>query len=79
MRRTTSRQIVHANPSYHDANQRFPVGCFVPYTFDGCKYCQDITYPFGPNWAIYILPYLEQGNLYNTINVSAYPGIALVS
>lgn len=73
------KQIVLANHSYHDANQQFPVGCFVPYTFNSCTYCQDITYPFGPNWAIYILPYIEQGNLYSTINVNAYPGVPLTA
>ena len=29
--------------------------------------------PFGPNWAVKILPYLEQQNLFNASNVSAYP------
>jgi prepilin-type N-terminal cleavage/methylation domain-containing protein/prepilin-type processing-associated H-X9-DG protein len=70
-------QIGLALHSYHDVYERFPVACFVPYTFDGCDFCQDITYPFGPNWAIYILPFIEQGNLYNTINVNAYPGVPL--
>ncbi len=30
---------------------------------------------FGPNWAVLILPYLEQGNLYNTVSASVqnYP------
>jgi prepilin-type N-terminal cleavage/methylation domain-containing protein/prepilin-type processing-associated H-X9-DG protein len=71
-------QVVLALHAYQEDNDRLPVGCFVPYTYDGCKYCQDITYPFGPNWAVYILPYIEQGNVYNTINVNAYPGIGLV-
>src|SRR5262249_9794962 len=30
--------------------------------------------PFGPNWAVRILPYLEQMNLYNASNVNGYPG-----
>jgi prepilin-type N-terminal cleavage/methylation domain-containing protein/prepilin-type processing-associated H-X9-DG protein len=71
------KQIVIALHNYHDAYEKFPVGAFIPYTYDGCNYCQDITYPFGPNWAIYILPFIEQGNLFNTININAYPGIPL--
>jgi prepilin-type N-terminal cleavage/methylation domain-containing protein/prepilin-type processing-associated H-X9-DG protein len=68
------KQIVLANHTYHDSNERFPVGCYIPYASDGYHNTQDITYPFGPNWAIYILPYIEQDNLYKTINVNAYPG-----
>jgi prepilin-type N-terminal cleavage/methylation domain-containing protein/prepilin-type processing-associated H-X9-DG protein len=71
------KQIVLANQSYHDSFLRFPVGCYMPYAHDGYYPTQDITFPFGPNWAIYILPYIEQQNLYDTINVSAYPGTAL--
>jgi prepilin-type processing-associated H-X9-DG protein len=72
------KQIVLANHNFHDTNQRFPVGCFMPYTFDGCPFCQDITSPFGPNWAIYILPFIEQDNLFKSINVYAYPGVPLL-
>jgi prepilin-type N-terminal cleavage/methylation domain-containing protein/prepilin-type processing-associated H-X9-DG protein len=71
------KQIALAAHTYHDANQRFPVGCYVPYTKDGFYPCQDITNPFGPNWAVYLLPYIEQDNLYKTVNVNAYPGVAL--
>jgi prepilin-type processing-associated H-X9-DG protein len=28
--------------------------------------------PFGPNWAVYLLPYLEQNNLYQQANVGDY-------
>lgn len=31
-----------------------------------------IRYPFGPNWAVYLLPYIEQGNLYQLANVDQY-------
>ena len=30
--------------------------------------------PFGPNWAVWLLPYLEQQNLFNASNVTGYPG-----
>jgi prepilin-type processing-associated H-X9-DG protein len=35
-----------------------------------------MTEPFGPNWAIMILPFIEQGALYNSSNVLGYPGWA---
>jgi prepilin-type N-terminal cleavage/methylation domain-containing protein/prepilin-type processing-associated H-X9-DG protein len=66
------KQIVLANHSYHDANGRFPVGCHMPFAKDGYSPTQDITYPFGPNWAVYILPYVEQANLYNSVDVNLY-------
>ena len=31
-----------------------------------------IRYPFGPNWAVYLLPYIEQENLYRQANVEGY-------
>lgn len=72
-------QIVLACHDYHDTNHRLPVGCFVPYAQDGYHNCQDITFPFGPNWAVYLLPYIEQGNLLNTVNINLYPGVPLPS
>ncbi len=72
------KQIVLANHNFHGAYDRLPVGCFVPYTYDGNYLCQDITNPFGPNWAVYILPFIEQDNLFKSVNVYAYPGIPLL-
>ena len=34
----------------------------------------EITAPFGPNWAVNLLPFLDQGNLYNTLNIQTWPG-----
>jgi len=31
-----------------------------------------IRYPWGPNWAVYLLPYLEQGHLYQQARVNEY-------
>jgi prepilin-type N-terminal cleavage/methylation domain-containing protein/prepilin-type processing-associated H-X9-DG protein len=31
-----------------------------------------IRYPFGPNWAVYLLPHIEQDNLYRTANIEDY-------
>src|SRR5262249_24517781 len=32
---------------------------------------------FGPNWAVLLLPYIEQNALYTQANVGSYPGIPL--
>jgi prepilin-type processing-associated H-X9-DG protein len=32
----------------------------------------DPRYAFGPNWAVYLLPYIEQGNLYSESKISDY-------
>jgi prepilin-type N-terminal cleavage/methylation domain-containing protein/prepilin-type processing-associated H-X9-DG protein len=70
------KQVALAAHDYHDANLKFPPGCFMPYAQDGNGFCQDLTRPFGPNWAVFILPYIEQGNVYNQANVLAYQQIA---
>src|SRR5262249_48904021 len=38
----------------------------------------DFTGPFGPNWAVLLLPHLEQTNLYAQANPSSYPGVTIV-
>jgi prepilin-type N-terminal cleavage/methylation domain-containing protein len=50
------KQIGLALHNYHDTNSKFPPGGV---TNGGC--CST---PSGANWAIYILPYIEQDNLY---------------
>jgi prepilin-type N-terminal cleavage/methylation domain-containing protein/prepilin-type processing-associated H-X9-DG protein len=37
----------------------------------------DIKQPIGPNWAVLLLPYIEQNALYTQANVTSYPGVAL--
>jgi prepilin-type N-terminal cleavage/methylation domain-containing protein/prepilin-type processing-associated H-X9-DG protein len=71
------RQIVLAAHNYHDANKEFPPGCYIPWAQDGFHDTQDITLPFGPNWAVYLLPYIEEEPLFKSVNVFAYPGTAL--
>ncbi|HEV3258424.1 MAG TPA: DUF1559 domain-containing protein [Gemmataceae bacterium] len=78
------KQIALGAHNYHDSNLRLPVGCYMPYAQDGgpnignaYHLTQDISYPFGPNWAVYLLPYIEEQNVYNAVNVSAYPGVSL--
>jgi prepilin-type N-terminal cleavage/methylation domain-containing protein/prepilin-type processing-associated H-X9-DG protein len=71
------KQIVLASHNYHDTNNRFPPGCYIPYAMDGFHDTQDITTPFGPNWAIYLLPFVEQADLFNSANIYSYPGTDL--
>jgi prepilin-type N-terminal cleavage/methylation domain-containing protein len=74
------KQLVLACHNFASANgDQFPKGVNLPYVI-GLSYSQihdgltnDMTEPFGPNWAVMILPYLEQRNLYNALNVTAYP------
>ncbi len=69
------RQIGLALHNYHDANQTLPPGYLakVPYS-DGAT----DTYP-GWGWAAFILPYVEQANVYHAFNLSqpvqTFPGI----
>src|SRR5205823_1751744 len=37
----------------------------------------NLTKPFGPNWAVLILPYIEQDPLYRQSNAAAYPGVPI--
>jgi prepilin-type N-terminal cleavage/methylation domain-containing protein/prepilin-type processing-associated H-X9-DG protein len=78
------KQIGLALHNYESARHRLPPGSQMPYAYDASngitlklqtKYGQN---PFGPNWAIMILPYMEQDALYRQSNASAYPGFSPV-
>jgi prepilin-type processing-associated H-X9-DG protein len=74
------KQLVLALHNFEQTNLAFPKGSNIPYAngltpetaSDGLV--SDQTEPFGPNWAVMVLPYLEQQTLYNASNVGAYPG-----
>ncbi len=68
--------------NFESANGTFPKGVTLPYV-NGLTTAQasdaivsDQTEPFGPNWIVMILPYIEQAPLYNNSNVIGYPGWA---
>src|SRR5215475_2243150 len=69
------KQLGIAAHHYHDVNNTFPSAVQVAYfPVDGSL---DITSAyrnpgFGPNWAVFLLPYIEQGPLYATINPASY-------
>jgi prepilin-type N-terminal cleavage/methylation domain-containing protein/prepilin-type processing-associated H-X9-DG protein len=74
------KQILLGLHNFESANGTLPKGINLPYT-NGYTYSQvsdslvaDHTEPFGPNWAVMILPYLDQQPLYNASNVIGYPG-----
>jgi len=67
-----SKQLVLACHNFQDA-----MGLLPPTVMDG-NFVGDISdynQNFGPNWAVLILPYIEQGNLYNQVaaSIKAYP------
>jgi len=74
------KQILLGLHNFESANGTFPKGVNEPYLTGLTAYTgsdalgSDMTEPFGPNWAVMILPYLEQQALYNASNVIAYPG-----
>jgi prepilin-type processing-associated H-X9-DG protein len=65
--------------NYHDANNKFPPASQVPWGRVGTDDAHmDYTGPFGPNWAVLLLPYIEQAPLYNQANVISFPGVPVV-
>src|SRR5438128_5154772 len=59
------KQIGLAAHSYHDANRRLPPAVSIPWAVVDSASNLQMSGPFGPNWAVYLLPYIEQQNLYN--------------
>jgi len=61
------KQIGLACVSYHDIKKKLPPAVMMntSVTQPG-----DETMNFGPNWLILIMPYIEQGTVYNTISTS---------
>ncbi len=54
------KQITLAAHNYHDAHKSFPYGHHFVGTWGGLAY----------SWSFSLLPYIEQGNLYNQFNTS---------
>ncbi len=74
------KQLLLGIHNFESSNGSFPKGVNEPYVngltnnqaSDGLT--SDQTEPFGPNWAVMILPYIEQATLFNASNVLGYPG-----
>jgi prepilin-type N-terminal cleavage/methylation domain-containing protein/prepilin-type processing-associated H-X9-DG protein len=70
--------------NYHDAFGKLPPASQLPYCYDPSN---DVSLnlrnpsgqnPFGPNWAVLLLPYVEQNALYAQSNAAGYPGFSPV-
>jgi prepilin-type N-terminal cleavage/methylation domain-containing protein/prepilin-type processing-associated H-X9-DG protein len=71
------KQIGLGLHNYHDATGKFPPASQVPWGRMGTDDAHmEYTGPFGPNWAVLVLPYIEQNNLYTQANVNSFPGVA---
>jgi prepilin-type N-terminal cleavage/methylation domain-containing protein/prepilin-type processing-associated H-X9-DG protein len=69
------KQIGLAAHAYHDANKKFPPAVLIPYAQeDSDPLSGGSAYPFGPNWAVFLLPYVEQQALFQQANPASYPG-----
>jgi prepilin-type N-terminal cleavage/methylation domain-containing protein/prepilin-type processing-associated H-X9-DG protein len=72
------KQLGLATHNHHDQHKRFPVGSSVPYAKHDQDSNMELRLPFGPNWAVYLLPYVEQKPLYDQANPNSYPGVSQV-
>jgi prepilin-type N-terminal cleavage/methylation domain-containing protein/prepilin-type processing-associated H-X9-DG protein len=72
------RQVGQAAHHYHDAYGRFPSAvqlCKPPVngTRDSLSVYRSGNQPLiGPNWAVLLLPYVEQENVFRSVDVAAY-------
>jgi prepilin-type N-terminal cleavage/methylation domain-containing protein/prepilin-type processing-associated H-X9-DG protein len=71
------KQVGLALHNYHDANGMFPPAVLMAYARDDAEeLIGGAAHPFGPNWAVLLLPSVEQDNLYRQANPASYPGTA---
>src|SRR5258708_8115488 len=64
------KQIGLAALHYHENTTTLPAAVLIPYAKDGFDPTLDLKSPFGPNWAILILPSIQHANLYNPIHLN---------
>jgi prepilin-type N-terminal cleavage/methylation domain-containing protein/prepilin-type processing-associated H-X9-DG protein len=69
-------QLALAGHNHVDAYQKLPLASQVPYAAVNDDSNNQMQGPFGPNWAVLLLPYIEQDNLYRQSNASTYPGFS---
>ncbi|HEX4588749.1 MAG TPA: DUF1559 domain-containing protein [Gemmataceae bacterium] len=74
------KQIGLALHNYENVNGKLPPASQFPWqpTGNGSGVFLDLTKPFGPNWAVLVLPFIEQDALFRQSNASAYPGVTIV-
>ncbi len=68
------KQFGLAAQNYHDTNGKLPPAILIPYWVDNdpTNATLNISSPFGPGWAVFLLPFIEQQNLYALANPTAY-------
>jgi len=74
------KQIGLALMNYESTYGKFPPASQIPWwrgVQDHDDF-MDFTLPFGPNWAMLLLPFVEQDPLYVQANPQAYPGVPIV-
>jgi prepilin-type N-terminal cleavage/methylation domain-containing protein/prepilin-type processing-associated H-X9-DG protein len=74
------KQIGLALMNYESAIQKFPLASQIPWFPTGTDHDDFLDFansPFGPNWAVMLLPYIEQNALYNQGSPDSYPGVAI--
>src|SRR4051794_34112036 len=69
------KQLGLAAHAYHDANGQLPPAVRMPYAqANNDPLTGGAANPLRPNWAVLMLPYIEQAPLYAQANVGSYPG-----
>jgi len=69
------KQLGLAAHNYHDANGKMPAAIQIarmPTAFDTFIVSTYRPIPFGPNWCVFMLPYLEQDSLFRQMNPGTY-------
>ena len=70
------KQISLGLMNYESGYGKLPPASQVPWVKVGSgDDTMDYTGPFGPNWAVLLLPYVEQTALFDKANVQSFPGI----
>ena len=74
------KQLGLAMMNYESSNSKLPPASQIPWwvNVQDRDDFLDFTKPFGPNWAVLILPYIEQDNLFKQANPYSYPGVPIV-
>ncbi|QJW94492.1 DUF1559 domain-containing protein [Frigoriglobus tundricola] len=70
------KQIGLGLMNYEGSYGKLPAASQVPWATQNQNANLDYTLPFGPNWAVTLLPYIEQNNLFTQANVQSFPGVA---
>jgi prepilin-type N-terminal cleavage/methylation domain-containing protein/prepilin-type processing-associated H-X9-DG protein len=73
------KQIGLGFANYESTYVRLPPASHIPWYPTGKNQNDflDLTVPFGPNWAVLLLPYVEQQGMYDQAAPMSYPGVPI--